>query len=514
MAVMGLRLAGHANGVSLLHGAGVLRTHVRRPLAGIRRQDDIPITSITNGVHAPTWADGQGDARPRAGRFRGLRPRRRAGLGRGGRRAERADLGHPPRPFALGKLVADVRTRVRKSWLQRGASPALLGWVESVLDPDVLTIGFARRVPSYKRLTLMLSDPERLKALLLHPDRPIQIVIAGKSHPADEGGKRLIQEIVRFSDDPKVRHRIVFLPNYDIAMAQPLYPGCDVWLNNPLRPYEACGTSGMKSALNGGLNLSILDGWWDEWYDGDNGWAIPSADGIEDADRRDGIEASALYDLIENEVGPRFYDVDGESDLPAALARDGAAHAQVARPTGALDADGARLRPAAVHACRRDRATAGCRRRRRGRPRGLEEAGADSLARSCGSSTSSPAASTSRPQVGVADQPPGARLARHAHSRRRRCPGPPRAGQRGRRDRAAPPEHRKPRAFRGVRSRRASLRGRGGPRQDGTVRIHGADLPEERPARLVRRAWAVVWPPDLNTVAPDTRSPGLRCGPV
>jgi starch phosphorylase len=148
--------------------------------------------------------------------------------------------------------------------------------------------------------------------LLLDPERPIQLVIAGKAHPADDGGKKLIQELVKFADDPAVRHRIVFLPNYDIAMAQPLYPGCDVWLNNPLRPYEACGTSGMKSALNGGLNLSILDGWWDEWYDGKNGWAIPSADGVEDPDRRDDLEATALYDLIEIEVAPRFYDVDAE----------------------------------------------------------------------------------------------------------------------------------------------------------------------------------------------------------
>ena len=133
-------------------------------------------------------------------------------------------------------LVEDARARLRKSWLQRGAAPAELGWIDNALDPDVLTIGFARRVPSYKRLTLMLRDPERLKRLLLDPERPVQLIIAGKSHPADEGGKRLIQEIVRFADDPAVRHRIVFLPNYDIAMAQPLYPGCDVWLNNPLRP--------------------------------------------------------------------------------------------------------------------------------------------------------------------------------------------------------------------------------------------------------------------------------------
>jgi starch phosphorylase len=210
------------------------------------------------------------------------------------------------------RLVDDARARMRKSWKQRGAAPAELKWIDSALDADVLTIGFARRVPSYKRLTLMLRDPERLKRLLLHPERPVQLVIAGKSHPADEGGKKLIQEMVRFADDPEVRHRIVFLPNYDIAMAQPLYPGCDVWLNNPLRPYEACGTSGMKAALNGGLNLSILDGWWDEWYDGNNGWAIPSADGVDDPDRRDDIEANALYDLIENDVAPKFYDVDGD----------------------------------------------------------------------------------------------------------------------------------------------------------------------------------------------------------
>jgi starch phosphorylase len=171
-------------------------------------------------------------------------------------------------------------------------------------------------VPSYKRLTLMMRDPQRLRSLLLHPTRPVQIVVAGKAHPADEGGKRLIQELVRFADDPAVRHRIVFLPNYDIAMAQTLYPGCDVWLNNPLRPLEACGTSGMKAALNGCLNLSILDGWWDEMYDGNNGWAIPTADGVEDPDRRDDLEAAALYDLIESNVAARFYDRDADGLPP------------------------------------------------------------------------------------------------------------------------------------------------------------------------------------------------------
>jgi starch phosphorylase len=141
------------------------------------------------------------------------------------------------------------------------------------------------------------------------------VVIAGKSHPADDGGKQLIQDMVRFADDKGVRHRIAFLPDYDIGMARYLYGGCDVWLNNPLRPLEACGTSGMKSALNGGLNLSIRDGWWDEMYDGENGWAIPTADGVEDPDRRDELEAQAFYELVEKQVRTRFYDHD-DSGVP------------------------------------------------------------------------------------------------------------------------------------------------------------------------------------------------------
>jgi starch phosphorylase len=212
------------------------------------------------------------------------------------------------------RLVDEVRRRLRESWLQRGASSAELGWVDGVFDPDVLTMGFARRVPSYKRLTLMLNDPDRLRALLLDDERPVQLVIAGKSHPADDGGKQLIQDMVRFADAADVRHRIAFLPDYDIGMARYLYWGCDVWLNNPLRPLEACGTSGMKSALNGGLNLSIRDGWWDEMYDGENGWAIPTADGVSD-ERRDELEAKGFYELVEKQVRTRFYDRD-ENGVP------------------------------------------------------------------------------------------------------------------------------------------------------------------------------------------------------
>ncbi|WP_030421362.1 glycosyltransferase family 1 protein [Streptomyces sp. SCSIO 75703] len=317
MAVMGLRLAQRANGVSLLHGQ-VSREMFRGLWPGFDAAE-VPITSVTNGVHAPTWVA------PEVLRL-GVRQAgpRRAGeaLTVGG--SERWDaLADLPagdvwelRRTLRAQLVTEVRERLRASWRQRGAGTAELGWIDEALDPDVLTIGFARRVPSYKRLTLMLHDRERLTNLLLHPERPVQIVVAGKAHPADDGGKRLIQDLVRFADDARVRHRIVFLPDYGMGMARKLYPGCDIWLNNPLRPLEACGTSGMKAALNGCLNLSVLDGWWDEWFRPDFGWAIPTADGPgTDPDRRDAMEAAALYDLLEQRVAPRFYE-RGESGLP------------------------------------------------------------------------------------------------------------------------------------------------------------------------------------------------------
>jgi glycogen phosphorylase len=307
MAHMGLRLAQHANGVSKLHGV------VSREMFGSlwRGFDtaDVPITSVTNGVHAPTWV--AREVMELAAREVGRELVTEA-TGWEGISKVADDAIWATRRLMRARLVEEVRRRLRESWLHRGASEARLGWIDTAFDPDVLTIGFARRVPSYKRLTLMLRDRERLTRILLDPDRPVQLVIAGKSHPADDGGKSLVQQMVKFSDDPLVRHRIAFLPDYDIGMARFLYHGCDVWLNNPLRPLEACGTSGMKSALNGGLNLSIRDGWWDEMYDGANGWAIPTAaEGI-DPDDRDEQEAGALYDLIENQVRSRFYDVDAE----------------------------------------------------------------------------------------------------------------------------------------------------------------------------------------------------------
>jgi glycogen phosphorylase len=274
----------------------------------------VPIGSITNGVHARTWAAPQWLqlGRELAGSDSSFSD---PGVWL---RLQQVDSGHLwwIRSQLRAVLVEDVRRRLRQSWLERGASDAELGWISAAFDPNVLTVGFARRVPTYKRLTLMLRDPVRLERLLLDEHRPIQLIVAGKSHPADDGGKALIQQVVRFADRPQVRHRIAFLPNYDMSMARILYWGCDVWLNNPLRPLEACGTSGMKSALNGGLNLSVRDGWWDEWYDGENGWEIPSADGLMDEARRDDLESSALYDLLEHAVVPKFYERDNRGVPP------------------------------------------------------------------------------------------------------------------------------------------------------------------------------------------------------
>ena len=318
MAVMGMRLAQRVNGVSELHGR-VSQDMFAGLWPGFDASE-VPIGSITNGVHVATWVApeilGCGGAADQPGRGP-------EDSGRGPEDGPAWDLIAETGPGRLWeirrmlrrRLVAEARQRLRASWHQRGVSEAELGWTQHVLDENVLTIGFARRVPSYKRLTLMLHDPERLTALLLDPQRPVQVVIAGKAHPADDGGKQLIQQMVRFADDPRVRHRIVFLPDYDMELAAAMVQGCDVWLNNPLRPLEACGTSGMKSALNGGLNLSVRDGWWDEWFDGENGWAIPSADDVADAGRRDELESAALYDQLEQVVAPLFYDT-GDGGLP------------------------------------------------------------------------------------------------------------------------------------------------------------------------------------------------------
>ncbi len=482
MAVMGFRLAQRANGVSQLHG------HVSRGMFNglwpAFDEAEVPIGSVTNGVHGPTWiareifdlaaelgADVDGDDTdglwPLVDRIDGKRL---------------WDLKRTLR----GKLVDDARVRLAKSSAKRGFAPAELGWIETALDPDVLTIGFARRVPSYKRLTLMLRDPDRLKRLLLDPERPIQLVIAGKSHPADDGGKKLIQEMVRFADDPELRHRIVFLPNYDIAMAQPLYPGCDVWLNNPLRPYEACGTSGMKAALNGGLNLSILDGWWDEWYDGNNGWAIPSADGVDDSGPARRPRGHALYDLIENEVAPRFYDVDeqgvptrwvemlrhtlkslGPKVLATRQVRDYVRelYAPAAQTSRALNSDYTRCpRARAVEAARARRLGLGAGRARRLRGRRRRRRGRGHAGR------------------------PRLRRARRPQPRRRRGAGRPRPPRRRRRP--ARPGDLVDARLGVLRGQPAPLRRRRAARPLGPVRLHRAGRAAQRVAGLGGRARA------------------------
>ncbi|MFP3899784.1 MAG: alpha-glucan family phosphorylase [Acidimicrobiia bacterium] len=308
MAVMGLRLASRSNGVSRLHG------EVSREMFGDLwpdlPADEAPIGSVTNGVHAPTWTSPEMSdllARHIVPSWNEAGPDEWARI---------ADVPDDElwRVLEQGRerLVAFIRRELRAGRVGAGPGSASgaesAAWADQVLDPRVLTIGFARRFATYKRATLLLSQPERLRELLLSPDRPVQVVFAGKAHPADEAGKEMIRQIVALSRDPEIRHRIVFVDDYDIAVARLLYQGADVWLNNPRRPQEACGTSGMKAALNGALNLSVLDGWWNETYDGANGWAIPSAEDVEDLDRRDELEAGALFDLLEHQVVPLFYE--------------------------------------------------------------------------------------------------------------------------------------------------------------------------------------------------------------
>ena len=295
MAVMGLRLAGRSNGVAQLHGAVS-----RKMFAGLWRDtpvDEVPIVGVTNGVHARTWTSEHVDALFRES----VGP-----VWDGADEASWAAV-HRLDPAAVweakrkgrAELVAYARAR--------------LG--DNVLDGDSLTIGFARRFATYKRATLLLGQPERLRELLLDAHRPIQFVFAGKAHPADNEGKELIRQIEVFARQLDVGYRFVFLPDYDIGVARRMYHGCDVWLNTPRRPLEACGTSGMKAALNGGLNCSILDGWWDECYDGTNGWAIASADDDPDLGRRDQREAVSLFGLLEREIVPLFYKRD-DKGLP------------------------------------------------------------------------------------------------------------------------------------------------------------------------------------------------------
>jgi starch phosphorylase len=287
MAAFGLNVCGRANGVSKLHGA--VSRHMFDDL-----QIGARITSVTNGVHARTWvhprwqrafdhhlgggwSDGDVTAWEQVGAISDVTIRT-------GRAAGRAEL---------AALVSER------------SAPLASGSIAPPLDPDALVIGFARRFATYKRAALLLGEPDRLAALLANAEQPVQFVFAGKAHPADNEGKAVLAQIAAYAAEHG-NGRFVFVPDYDIDVARILYAGTDVWLNNPLRPHEACGTSGMKAALNGSLNCSIPDGWWDEWYDGRNGWSIPGLD--ETHATRDAQEAKALYAILEREIVPEFYD--------------------------------------------------------------------------------------------------------------------------------------------------------------------------------------------------------------
>jgi glycogen phosphorylase len=304
-----------ANGVSERHG-GVSRAMWRGlwPQAG--SDDEVPITHVTNGAHVPSWV-----GRP----MRELLDRH-LGEGWAGRLAagdalEGVDAIPDEELWAVRceqrrLLVEWVRDRSVVDRMARGDSPRYAAAAAHAFDPGALTVGFARRLATYKRLSLLLRDPHRSLQVLRNDERPIQILLAGKAHPRDDAGKALVQDLFRMREDDTVAARVVFLEDYDLGIAARLVRGCDVWVNVPRPPLEASGTSGMKSAVNGGLNLSVLDGWWAEAYDGANGWAL-DGDVDEDHDAQDHRHAQELYRLIEEEVLPEFHDRD-EQGIPRA----------------------------------------------------------------------------------------------------------------------------------------------------------------------------------------------------
>lgn len=276
---------------------------------------EVPIGHITNGVHVPSWdsvdADRVWTAACGKERWRALPDGLTPSI-----ECVADDALWAMRGDSRQRLVRVVRNRLKRQLAEAGYPPAIVGLAESVLDPNVLTLGFARRFTAYKRPILLLEDQTRLERLLNNKDCPVQIVIAGKAHPDDEEGKKMVQDWIIFSQRPECRHRVVFLEDYDISLAQELVQGVDVWINTPRRCWEACGTSGMKVLVNGGLNLSVLDGWWAEAYAPGLGWAIEEH-GEQEEGAQDRADAVELQDVLEHRVVPEFYDRDA-SGLPRA----------------------------------------------------------------------------------------------------------------------------------------------------------------------------------------------------
>jgi glycogen phosphorylase len=315
MTVLALRMAGYSNGVSRMHGA-VSRKMWQNIWPGVPVQDT-PITSITNGVHAPSWISG--DMAGLFDRYLGPRWRQDPGDAALWQRVHKIPDEELWRTHERRRerLVAFARGRLRAQLEARGAPPSEVAQAEQVLNPEALTIGFARRFATYKRATLLLRDAERLARILNDRDRPVQVIFAGKAHPLDNPGKELIRQIIHYERRPDVRSHMVFIEDYDMVVARYLVQGVDVWLNTPRRPLEASGTSGMKATLNGAINVSTLDGWWAEAYNVNAGWAIGSGEEYGDAAYQDEVESNALYDLLEKEIAPLFY-TRGSDGLPRA----------------------------------------------------------------------------------------------------------------------------------------------------------------------------------------------------
>ena len=314
MAYLAIRGSGAVNGVSRLHGK--VSRHIFEPLFPHWPEDEVPIGHVTNGVHVPTWDSAEADElwTEACGKDRwlGLTETQEHDI----RRVSDARL-WAFRTKASAALVDYARQRLAGQLTSSGAAPKAIDEAKRLFDPNALTLGFARRFAPYKRPNLLLHDPERLARLLGDPHRPVQLILAGKAHPADRAGQRLIQEWMHFIQRAEVRPHVIFLPDYDMLLSEHLVQGVDVWINTPRRPWEASGTSGMKVLVNGGINLSELDGWWAEAYTPEVGWALGDGQEHGDDPAWDAVEAEALYDLLEHQVIPEFYARD-QSGIPTA----------------------------------------------------------------------------------------------------------------------------------------------------------------------------------------------------
>jgi starch phosphorylase len=305
MTVLALKLSNLSNGVSKLHGT--VSRRMWKALWPELPEAEIPIQSITNGVHTRSWL--APEMWQLYDRYLGIQWEEKPTDYSIWKRVDNIPNAELWRTHERRRerMVAFARARLKMQLKRRGAPPAEIARADEVLDPDALTLSFARRFATYKRGNLMFRNLDRLAAIINNKDRPVQIVFSGKAHPRDHGGKELIAEIIHVARRPEFRRRIVFIEDYDINVARYLVQGVDVWLNNPRRPLEASGTSGMKAACNGAINLSILDGWWCEGYVGDNGWAIGAGEEYADLAYQDDVESRAIYDLLEEEIVPLFY---------------------------------------------------------------------------------------------------------------------------------------------------------------------------------------------------------------